>query len=248
MNRADNQPTYGPGIECIKRPDLERFFMGVGQRMEAAEVEQRRRNKKEATGFNVFDYIDPYENDLSDVLRDLLDPKGDHGQGELFLKLLCEKLGYVGASLGLANAKVQTEAPTHGIEKYRRRMDVFVDAGVLVAIENKVDATEQKDQVKAYLEHLRVCTKGNGKRSVLIYLTPNGRRPKSIDRAEFEEARLEGKLCCWSYRDDLWEWLESCRKQCAARKIQDFLGDFIVYIQTKMQREPENREDDFEGE
>ena len=67
---------------------LKRFFSAVGSRVAIAEKKQRQRDRKEATRFNVFDLIEPDENKLSDVLADLLDPKGNHGQGDLFLRLL----------------------------------------------------------------------------------------------------------------------------------------------------------------
>lgn len=263
MSRADNQPAKWLADESVTRPELERFFSGVGSRMAMTtakadvnlreldqffggaerQMEQTEKlDRKEANGFNVFDLIKPDENKLSDVLKLLLDPKGGHGQGDLFLKLLFNQLG-LGADAKLTkNATVLREAPTHGIEKYRRRMDVFVDAGVLLAIENKVDATDQTDQVKDYLDHLQYCTKRNGKRTVLIYLTPNGRRPKNFEAADLIAAKECGKLHCWGYHGELREWLESCRENCEARKIRDFITDFIAYIELELIRESQ-RED-----
>ena len=159
----------------MAKPELEHFFAAVNHAVERAEAQQRRIDKRLATGFNVFHLIEPDENKLSDILADLLDPKGDHGQGDLFLRLIFKQLG-LGAHAKLTkNATVQREAPTHGIQKYRRRMDVFVEAGALLAIENKLDSPEQRDQVKDYLEHLQQCARGRQTR--LIYLTPDGRPP-----------------------------------------------------------------------
>lgn len=256
----------GSLFQPVKRRELERFFTDVSSRLGMAETPlvrgssrsptatselkqfftaashqveiQRRFDKRRASGFNVFDLIDPDETKLSEVLAGLLDSEGSHGQGDLFLRLLFKQLGLGSVAKPTAAATVQCEAPTHGIEKYRRRMDVFVEAGLLLAIENKVDSLDQKDQVKHYLEHLQHCTRGSGEKSVLIYLTPNGRRPDSLDRVQCDEAESSGSLQCWSYQVELRAWLEVCRQQCAAQKIQDFLCDFIAYIESHLKREP----------
>src|SRR5882672_6602937 len=132
----------------VGRAEVVRFFADVRRRVELAEMRQRRIDKRRATRFNVLDLIEPDENKLSDILADLLDPKGKHGQGDLFLRLLFKQLSLGSDQKPTKDASVQREAPTHGIQKYRRRMDVFVQAGVLVAIENKVDSVDQIDQVK----------------------------------------------------------------------------------------------------
>jgi hypothetical protein len=66
----------------------------LSRQVENVEGQQRRLDRKQATGFNVFDFIDPDENKLSDVLAWLLDPKGSHGQGDVFLPQLFEHLGF----------------------------------------------------------------------------------------------------------------------------------------------------------
>ena len=86
----------------VRQSELEQFFTTVDQLVDVAEKQQRRLDKRLATGFNVFRLIEPDENKLSDILRDLLDPKGTHGQGDLFLRLLFEKLDLgTGVVLGL---------------------------------------------------------------------------------------------------------------------------------------------------
>ena len=117
-------------------------------------------------------------------------------------------------------ATVHREVPTHGILKYLRRMDVLVEAGMLkVAIENKVDSIDQPEQVKDYLEHLRYCTRVPPARSMLIYLTPDGRPPESISR-EVVDREVAGKNCVAGVMaDDLRAWLEECRSQCEAREF-----------------------------
>lgn len=185
------------GIKAVvefHKPELDQFFANAGHRVKQAEKDQQRVDIKHATRFNVFDLIEPDENKLSDILADLLDPSGTHGQKDLFLQLLFKQLGVPVEDTFTKVAKVKREAPTHGIQKYRRRIDVLVEAGALLAIENKVDSLEQRDQIKDYLEHLQYCTQGNKIRSVLIYLTPDKRFPDSLNPLNGNTETLK----CWS--------------------------------------------------
>lgn len=242
MELAEKNWASGPFPALMGQFKLKEFFVAVSHRMELAEKHRRRIDKRCATGFNVFDLIDPDENKLSDVLGGLVDPKGGHGQGDLFLRLLFKQVGLGSDAKLTKNATIQREAPTHGILKYRRRIDVLVEAGVLLAIENKVDSLEQPEQVKDYLEHLHQCTRSNSKRNILIYLTPDGRSPKSLSPIILKQVQDSERLYCWSYQKHLTQWLENCRHDCESEKIRNFLSDFIAYIASALKREPENNQ------
>ncbi len=222
-------------LKEVKPEELIRFFSQARHQLELAEKQDR----TEASGFNVFDLIRPDENRISDVLALLLNPRGAHGQGDLFLRLLIKKLN-TGLNLkDTKHAKVWREASTHKIDNSRRRIDVLVDAGDLVAIENKVNADEEPGQIKDYLEHLRLWTEGRSVRSTLIYLTPGGRLPDSLQRENLDREVADNRLRCWSYGRHLCTWLEMCRRQCEAPRFRDFLSDFIHYIQLKIERDSE---------
>lgn len=224
---------------------LKPFFFHAGERLRLAAETRRQRDRIDATRFNVFHLIDPDENKLSDIIADLLSPNGTHGQADLFLSLFLKQIGLTLSTKGISSMIVQREAPTHGIAKYRRRIDVLLEGEMTIAIENKVDALEQAEQVKDYLDHLAYCTHNRGGRYTLIYLTPDGRRPESVDVTTAKAAQAAGRLLCWSYRRELRKWLEACHRECAARKIQEFLSDFMGYNEAKMQRaaEPKYAED-----
>jgi hypothetical protein len=232
--------------------ELDRFFADVNYRVHLAETLQRELDVRLATGFNVFDLIQPDENRLSDVLAGLLDPNGNHGQGDLFLRLLFERLG-LGSDpkLSTKDATVQREAPMRGTRKDHRRMDVFVKAGVLLAIENKVDSPEQQDQVSDYLVDLeRRCPFPPSQpiQNTLIYLTPDRRPPELLNDSELENHQESGRLHCWSYQDDLRPWLKDCRRDCEAQKIRDFLSDFIEYIESHLKGESEDNQEKQDNE
>ena len=140
VNKGELEKFFANICSLMKReegssqlPDLKhlkRFFFSISSRLAIAEKKQRQLDRKKATRFNVFDLIDPDENKLSDVLADLLDPKGNHGQGNLFLRLLFKQLDLGSDAKLTKDATVHREAPTHRIRKYLRRIDVLVEAGV----------------------------------------------------------------------------------------------------------------------
>lgn len=211
----------------ISGGQLECFFVGVKQKIERAELLDR----KEATEFNVFDIIAPDENKVSDVVALMLDPRGVHGQGDLFLRLLIER---VNAGLNGAHTKralVKREALTDKICNNRRRIDVLVDFGDIIAIENKLFAPESGEQVKDYIEHLRSCMSSRSVKATLIYLSPHGRPPDSLNDDEMTQHITANRLRCWKYGKDLRDWLMVCRERCEAPRFRDFISDFIGYIE-----------------
>lgn len=234
----------GPQVQVsvFSQPDVEQFFSEMGRQVERAQTQQSEIDRKRATGFNVFDFIQPNENKLSFVLAWLLDPQESHGQGDLFLRLLFNHLNLSPEAKHTVGAKVHREAPTFGIEKYRRRMDVLVEASAWVAIENKVDSVEQPGQAKDILEHLHRCTGRGATKSALIYLTPNGRKPTSLNAVALRRHEESGRLKCWNYHDELRSWLNDCLRDCEAQKIRDFLTYFLGYIESKLKRESENQQ------
>lgn len=210
--------------------EVRQFLDVVAERLSKLEVDRVQRERIAANRFNVFDLIEPDENKLSDIVADLINPSGSHGQGEIFLQLLFKRIGLKASP----TARVQREAPTHGIAKFRRRIDIFIDSESIVAIENKAGSTEQAEQVKHYLEHLEYCVRGSSRMFALIYLTPSGCAPTSLDADAFLNASQRRQLHCWAYRGELQTWLMSCRDACHAQKIQYFLSDFITFIERTM--------------
>ncbi len=97
---------------------------------------------RRATQFTIFKFLEVDENLLSDMLAFLLDPAEAYGQQEQFLQLFVRRLGRTHGAL-IRQAHVAREALTYSISKQLRRIDVLVTApGLVIAIENKVDAGE----------------------------------------------------------------------------------------------------------
>lgn len=212
------------------------FFGKLGGVIETVRATQLESDRHHAGRFNVFELIEPDENRFSDVLQFLLDPRGHHGQGDLFLRLLLERLNIFASPGELAGARARREAPTDAIPGLRRRIDLLIEASALVGVENKVDSSDHPEQIADYLRHLHQYSGSGARHYALIYLTPSGRWPGLL-RATAARAEMDaGRLHCWSYAREIRQWLEACRAKCQAPKIGHFLGDFISYIDTVLRR------------
>ena len=214
----------------------ERFFDGLAPRLETAQLLERELDSRLARRFNAFDYLRTDELGLSRIVGDLLNPRGAHGQGPLFLRTLLDGLQEFDAPDDLNRTRVT-------LEKWiadDRRLDVYVDIDERhgLAIENKPWAGDQKNQVRDYLEWL----KGQRSRFVLIYLSPRGDPPDEYSVRLSALKKLEGGRLFvivpyhdhgdWEdkfdgFRTDysLTRWMADCRKQCDVDKLRWFLRE-----------------------
>lgn len=113
------------------------------------------------------------ENYHSRLIGYLLDPTAQHDQGTAFLAPFLEKLELTDVTQSvLANTRVMVEKDTAG----HGRIDLVITLGdsTTIAIENKVDAWEQPEQLARYWRWLDSLNISEEKR-FLIFLTPDGR-------------------------------------------------------------------------
>jgi hypothetical protein len=164
-----------------------------------------------------------------------LNPEGTHGQRDIFFREFINLLNveepkpYIDEMLR-DGCRVSREVRTDFIEKDRRRIDIGLHSGKFgIGIENKPSAEEGNDQVKEYLYHLGKKYKGN---YLLVYLSGDGSKPKSISPEKMKQLSRNQKLVCMSYPNEAKKWLISCYKECKAEKIRWFLKDFIQFVET----------------
>lgn len=214
----------------LTRADLLHFSGNLQYRLKLLGQTRQHTDRLLATRFNVFDYIRANENRLSDVIRDLLDANGTHGQGDLFLREFLEAL-YGPMPPPWEFQSVLREKTTSSIASHRRRLDVVVDLKSLgIGIENKPWAGEQYAQIEDYVANLERRFAGNYK---IIYLSPGNAEPASINEQAKERLLKEGKLVLWAYRGRFSKWLRRCHQVCEAEKVRWFLYDFMTYVAQK---------------
>ena len=160
--------------------------------------------------FNIFRIINVSSDELkhSSFVAELLNPKGSHGQGAVFLKLFAESLGIT--PFHCDDASVDIEKSIGKVtEEEGGRLDIYINdnRGNAVVIENKIYADDQPNQLIRYYQF---------NPQHVYYLTLNGKdaTPKST---HCESLKLEsGKhYKTISYQSDIINWLERCRKEAA---------------------------------
>lgn len=157
--------------------------------------------------FNIFQIIGAINDEVkvhSSFIATLLNPKGCHGQGSLFLDLFVRQFSL---------SHFQTDGASVTVEKYigvkdelsGGRLDICLTDknGENIIIENKIYATDQENQLIRYASY---------KPLYLFYLTLDGHEPTENSCGTMV---AEKDYFCISYRYDILQWLEACRKESA---------------------------------
>lgn len=177
--------------------------------------------------FNVFSILkmESKENEThSAFLAELLNPKGSHLQGNIFLKLLLNQLKI--EFINLDSATVTTEFYI-GIRddenKTGGRIDIFIsdNNNNNISIENKIYADDQYAQIERYCNY----NKSNNR---VYYLTLKGDEPSPESKGELIE---DEDFYILSYRNDIVEWLSACLKEAAELPIlRESIKQYLLLI------------------
>ena len=223
----------------VRQAEFAAFFSALGVAVDIAERVQAELDRRAATRFSIFDYIGVYETDLSRVFGGLLNPSGDHGQGDRFLRLFLDQIhcGLQEARWGrfpnadFASCRVHLEYPT----AKGGRIDIVLElpANRWIGIENKPWAVEQEQQVESYLADLRRKTSsGRSAEAWLVYLSGDGSDSETLPDEDEERARC----VTMGYRESasdvpsVEEWLRRCLQECEADRVRWFLTDLLEYV------------------
>ena len=183
-------------------------------------------NKQLAFDFNILNFLEINENKFSEILAYFLDSKRSHGQADAFLLKFLEYYKIDADEL----SKIKCEKV---IDK-KRRIDIFLKfkSGKIIAVENKIWASDQYNQLKDYAKYLEKVSKGN---YLLIYLSPYGHRPSelSISKHEIELLIKNRKLIISKYTHDIFELLKMWIGVCEADNVTYFLKQFKKYVEVK---------------
>jgi hypothetical protein len=151
--------------------------------------------------YNIFEILDVRSDELSHskILTDLLNPKGSHCCGEVFLKLFFEKFLPNKSNVDFSKCQVYKEYST----RYGR-LDIYIDCLYFgIVIENKIYAGDQYEQLKRYNKFLNEKFK---EENYVFYLTLDGKE------AEKQSSGNVGYVSL-SYCNDILDWLELCQKE-----------------------------------
>ena len=246
-------------LESARRVNRKRyrdFFAGLAPRLETAKALDIELDRKLARRFNIFKYLKTDELGLSHILADMLNPRGPHGQGTLFLQRFVKILGKLPFRPNLSVSRISDPVVEMSTTE-NGRFDIYLklDDGTAthcLAIENKPYAIDGKNQVKKYLDYL---SSQYGKRFILIYLSPKGEGPHDRSISTKELGKWSGQFAILPYfkahieqdgitegeRKDgfeefrlpysLADWFKECRRDCDVDRLRWFLRDAEVFCQ-----------------
>ncbi|MDD3148190.1 MAG: PD-(D/E)XK nuclease family protein [Candidatus Riflebacteria bacterium] len=190
-------------------------------------------DKSLATRFNLFKLLQVERSEVythSAILADLLDPRGTHGQGSLFLEGFLKMLF---AKQSFSQKELNFEQLSFGnpqnwlIEKEKvtafGRLDLVISSinqKIIIVIENKIFALEQKDQLKRYGDWLNLRNR-NFIYQTLCYLTPYGLGSNTAYDANYTKL---------SYREDIFSWLTELIPFVGAVSVVEALKQYIAIV------------------
>lgn len=176
--------------------------------------------------FNIFKILELETSETrshSAFIKELLDSKGSHGLGSLFLELFIKEFDV--GEFDSNNSHAETEkniGPLSEDKKLGGRIDILVEDKNKrhIVIENKIHADDQPRQMLRYYNF--------DKESALFYLTLKGDEP--TPKSTNGELGQENYKAI-SYRYDILKWLESCRKEAVNVPIvRENIGQYIQLI------------------
>lgn len=224
---------------------LASFFAELRARRHALEQAYADFAPNLAPNFNTFDFVQPDEMLLSEMIGALLNARHNHAQGNLFLRLF---LSAIGASEFLIDdtrdAKIILESSTYLLENTGRRIDIEINLGQFgIAVENKPWAADQADQLVDYGRQMEKKY-GAGKWR-LVYLSGSGTPPQesSLPKAVRDEWEKTGQYVEMDY-GGIVQWLTECEARCRSDHVRHYLRDFISYCNNQFLSAENNMNND----
>lgn len=168
----------------------------------------------------------------SALLRLLLDPRGEHGQGNLFLRAFLDMLRGKGAPL----PEIDESLDVHWQVLVEHdtgdgRLDLLLrneEAKTWIVVENKIDACDQDGQLWRYWRWLRDETPSDATR-VLCYLTIDGDPPSTAStkgaRGETRES-MQRALVLLSHKRDIGSVLTRTVDRIAAPDVNALVTQY----------------------
>ena len=185
--------------------------------------------------FSAFEYINLHEVLMSTIFKDLLNPRGKHGQGSLFLDEFLSLLEIENPVL-TERFSIITEALTSHLDS-NRRIDILLNWGnkFAIGIENKPYAIDQNNQLSDYSKQL---SKEFNDNYVLVFLSNRSPDVSSIEKDMAESLTKQKKFIHLGFNDII-IWLEKSKEKVKLPKITHYIEDLINKI--KMDVNNENR-------
>ena len=203
------------------------------------EKTQQEEKRKRGENFNIFKVLGLSTNEVrlhSAFLAELLNPNGDHGLGDNFLKAFVDGVirkqrdSFVFDS---SSAQVFVEYPVGTVSnEYDKggRIDILIQDKnkQTIVIENKIYAGDQPLQMYRYNHYLTEDAKLESSQYVLLYLSlKEGDQPSE----ESTGKNPSFNFYCINYRNDIINWLSECIGKAALYPaVRETISQYIINL------------------
>lgn len=200
--------------------ELEKLLNAIKEIVDREKTLQEAKRTR-GENFNIFNVLGVTTSEVrlhSAFIAELLNPYGNHGLGEKFLKIFIDEIsnkiigddsnrGFNFDTLSIKDVIVEKDiGPIKG--EHGGRIDICIEDnnGCCVIIENKIYAGDQENQMKRYWNYAQKICKGDTSRYRLIYLTLDGHEPSEESLCGLKS----DDYICLSYKNDIISWLNRC--------------------------------------
>jgi hypothetical protein len=194
---------------------------------QAAKLFNERRPAMDNNGYNVFEALGIERNEVvthTRFLFSLLNKRGKHNCGDKFLRLFARRI--IDGESALDDKTEISAELEHNFDGNHSRIDLLITvADRKYAVELKIDADEQPNQIDRYYRYTR---------NKVYFLTLDKRKSFSCSNPEW--------VACISYADEIVEWLKECLQELDKNghgAIYDLIEQYITTIKkiTRKQKE-----------
>ena len=185
---------------------------------------------KKGEDFNLFSIMQMESNETfthSAIISALLDPKGNHYKGELFLELFLDEIKYDYTGERLELTVIKTEFHIGKIDNKCEKggfIDILIEfsSGKTIAIENKIYANDQPGQLYRYKQY-------NRKKTSIYYLNLFGVKPSEHSHKTLKENEDYNIV---SYQNHILKWLKKCIENSTNELIvNSSIKQYFILIQ-----------------
>lgn len=192
----------------------QKFFDEFEKAYKEYENKVKERRARGIHDYNVFDVLEAKEVKHSKFIASLLDPKGLHYQGDLFLNKFIEVCGIDDFGLDTLNSQVYREY---------KNIDIYItDGNKHIIIENKLWTGDHNEQVARYIKNIIDEQNKNElseiyERILVLYLKPFDTEIKSlggIDEVGKDYLKLRQNQVAFrhiSYENEILNWLNKVK-------------------------------------
>jgi len=207
----------------MENKKVEKLLNKIKFKLESYYEFKKAYNKQLAFDFNILKFFKVGENKVTEILAYFLDKSESHGQRDAFFKLFLENFSFENKEYKNIEIKCQKRIDN------KRRIDLYIKLDdYIIAIENKIWAKDQKNQLSDYSDYLSKRFNDN---YTLFYLNPYGKNPS--ENSIKDEDLYKKNIKVISYTKNILPLLDKWIAICKAPNVRFFLEQFRIYLEVK---------------